>query len=151
MDEMTWLVSQSGSVSASGARALLDTALAVAEQLEVAVAVWVVDAGGNDVAMVRMDGSPLLSRQVAADKAWTAVAFGQPTTWWVETLTAEPALAALGRGNRLMPVPGGVPLIYGGELVGGVGVSGASAEQDQAIATAAASIVTSAVAATVHS
>lgn len=151
MREMTWLTNRSGSLTASGARAVIDTALTAAEDLDVAVVVWVVDSGGNDVAMVRMDGSPLLARQVAADKAWTAVAFGKPTTWWVDTLTAEPALAALGRGNRLMPVPGGVPLIYDGTLVGGVGVSGANAEQDQAIATAAASIVTSAAAATVHS
>jgi uncharacterized protein GlcG (DUF336 family) len=137
-------------VSASGARAILDSALDLAEEFEVDVVVWLVDQGGNDVAMMRMDGAPLLSCQVAADKAWTAVAFGQPTTWWADTLTAEPALAALGRGNRLMPVPGGIPLFYSRVLIGGVGVSGASSEQDAAIASAAASIVTSAVAATVH-
>lgn len=130
---------EAGCVSAAGARAVLDAALAAAAELEVAVVVWVVDPGGNDVAMTRMDGSPLLSRQIAADKAWTTVAFGRPTTWWSETLAADPSLTALGRGNRLMPVPGGVPLMAGGELVGGVGVSGATAEQDHAIATRAAS------------
>lgn len=125
-------------VSADGARAVLDAALASAEELGVAVVAWVVDPGGDDVAMVRMDGSPLLSRQVARDKAWTAVSFGQPTTWWAEMIAATPGLSALGRGNRLMPVPGGVPLTSGGALVGGVGVSGATAEQDAVIAAAGA-------------
>ncbi|MBF4767787.1 heme-binding protein [Nocardioides agariphilus] len=129
-------------ISADGARVVVDAALAAAADLGVAVVVWVLDPGGNDVAMTRMDGSPLLSRQVAADKAWTAVAFGQETTWWSELLTAQPPLSALGRGNRLMPVPGGVPLVVAGAVVGGVGVSGATSEQDHAIARAAAQALT---------
>lgn len=125
-------------VSAAGARTVIDAAVEEAARLGVAVVVWVVDPGGDDVAMVRMDGSPLLSRQVARDKAWTTVAFGQPTTWWTDLIAADDSLAALGRGNRLMPVPGGVPLVVAGTLVGGVGVSGATSEQDAAIATAGA-------------
>jgi glc operon protein GlcG len=125
-------------VSAAGARRVVEAAVRRAEQIGVAVVVWVVDPGGHDVAMLRMDRAPLLSRQVARDKAWSAVAFGQPTTWWATLLDDDPALAALGRGNRLMPVAGGLPLRVDGALVGGVGVSGASAEQDGDIAGAGA-------------
>lgn len=125
-------------ISLAGAQVVVDAALAQARSLGVAVVIWVVDPGGHDVAMVRMDGSPLLSRQVARDKAWSCVAFGQPTTWWATIIDDDPTLAALGRGNRLMPVAGGVPLRDGGVLVGGLGVSGATAEQDGAIADAGA-------------
>jgi glc operon protein GlcG len=121
-------------VSAAGASRVVEAAVRRAEELGVAVVVWVVDPGGHDVAMLRMDGAPLLSRQVARDKAWSSVAFGQPTTWWATIIDDDPGLAALGRGNRLMPVAGGVPLRVGSALVGGLGVSGASAEQDGDIA-----------------
>jgi len=104
----------------------------------VAVVISVVDPGGHPVAFTRMDGSPMLSLEIAADKAWTVSAFGQPTTWWLEAIAAEPSLAALGNNNRLMPMPGGVPLIFEGEMIGAVGVSGATAEQDQHIAAAGA-------------
>ena len=125
-------------ISLAGATAVVEAALAAARRIGVSVVVWVVDPGGHDVAMARMDGSPLLSRQVARDKAWSCVAFGQPTTWWAEIIDDDPTLAALGRGNRLMPVAGGVPLRVDGVLVGGLGVSGATAEQDGAIADAGA-------------
>ena len=90
-------------VSAAGASRVVEAAVRRAEELGVAVVVWVVDPGGHDVAMLRMDGAPLLSRQVARDKAWSSVAFGQPTTWWATIIDDDPGLAALGRGNRLMP------------------------------------------------
>lgn len=135
-----------GEISMAGAIAAIDGAIVEAERIGVAIVAWVVDLGGNDVAMTRMDGSPLLSRQVAADKAWTAAAFGKPTAWWAEAIAADPALAALGGGNRLMPVPGGVPLVVDGAVVGGFGVSGATAEQDHQIATAGAAAVSGGVA-----
>jgi uncharacterized protein GlcG (DUF336 family) len=125
-------------IGMEGAIAVIDAAVVEATGLGVAVAISVVDPGGNLVAFSRMDGSPLLSRQVASDKAWTAIAFGQPTTWWADMLAQDPSLDALGNNNRLMPVPGGVPLAVDGVLAGGVGVSGATATQDHQIAVAGA-------------
>ena len=130
------------SLSRAGAEAVLARTLAAAEREEVAVVVWVVDVAGHDLALTVMDGSPLLSRQVAADKAWTAIAFGQPTGWWSDLLTDQPALGALARNNRLMAVPGGVPLRLDGEVVGGLGVSGGTAEEDARIAAAGAAALT---------
>jgi uncharacterized protein GlcG (DUF336 family) len=85
-----------------------------------------------------MDAAPLLSVGVAADKAWTVAAFGKPTHWWAELISAEPALSALANGRRLMPVPGGVPVMHEGRMVGALGVSGGSSEQDRHIAERAA-------------
>jgi uncharacterized protein GlcG (DUF336 family) len=129
------------------ARRAVDAAIAEAERLGVSVAVSVVDPGGHDIAFAAMDGSPLLSREVARDKAWTAIAFGQPTTWWAEMITDDPNLAALGSNNRLVPVPGGVPLLVthdgdqGEGIAGAVGVSGAATEQDEHIAAAAVAAI----------
>lgn len=134
---MSYLI-EGSSVGMDGAIAVIDAAIVEATRLGVAVVVSVVDPGGHLVAMTRMDGSPLLSREVAADKAWTAAAFGKPTDWWATLLEGEPGLAALGKNNRLMPVSGGFPLVVDAILVGGVGVSGASGEQDRAIAEAGA-------------
>ena len=129
------------------ARRAVVAAIEEAERLGVAVAVAVVDPGGHDVAFAAMDGSPLLSREVARDKAWTAISFGKATTWWAEMLAAEPGLTALGSHTRLLPVPGGVPVLVshdgdtGEGIAGGVGVDGASTEQDEAIATAAVAAI----------
>lgn len=125
-----------------GAGRVIDAGVREAGALGAAVVITVVDLGGDQVAMARMDGSPLLSRGVAADKAWTAVAFGQSTRWWAGLLVEEPELAALGRNNRLLPLGGGVPVVVDGSVVGRVGVSGATAEQDHRIAAAAAAAVT---------
>lgn len=129
-------------VSESGAEAVIEAAVAEARMIGVAVVIAITDPGGLLVAMRRMDGAPTLSIDVAADKAWTVAAFGQPTHWWRDTIAEKPYMEALGGNNRLMPLPGGVPLNSGDRMVGAVGVSGATGEQDLAIAEAGASAVT---------
>jgi uncharacterized protein GlcG (DUF336 family) len=125
----------------AGAQRVLTAALARADELGVAVVVTVVDPAGHPIASARMDGAPLLSIGVAADKAWTVVSFGLPTDWWAEAMAIEPGLSALASGRPLMPVPGGVPIKQGGGLLGAVGVSGASSEQDREVAEAGASAI----------
>ncbi len=117
---------------------VIDGCVTEARDLGVAIVVSVLDPAGLPVAFARMDGAPMLSLDIAADKAWSVSAFGQPTTWWAETIAAEPALSALANNNRLMPVPGGVPLLFEGDVIGAVGVSGATGEQDHQIAEAGA-------------
>lgn len=119
----------------SAARRAVEAASAGADRHGLAVVVAVVDAGGTLVTMDRMDGAPLLSVDLAVDKAWTAVAFGIPTEQWWPLLRDDPALAAgLPHRPRLVIFGGGVPLRAGGALVGGIGVSGGTAQQDAAIA-----------------
>jgi uncharacterized protein GlcG (DUF336 family) len=125
-------------ITADGAISVIDGAVVEATRLGVAVVVSVVDRAGQLVSFLRMDGSPMISVDVATDKAWTAACFGRPTKWWADEIAKNPGLAALGNNNRLMPMPGGVPLTVAGSMVGAVGVSGASSEQDRLIAEAGA-------------
>ncbi len=124
----------------AGAAAVLDAALAHADRLGVAVNVCVADSGGEALATARMDGAALLSYSIAVDKAYTVAAFqGLATHEWFDLIRDEPPLReGIVHRDRLVVFAGGVPVRVEGEVVGAVGVSGGSAEQDRAIAEAAA-------------
>jgi glc operon protein GlcG len=122
--------------------ASLQSALAVsvrtAEAMDVAVNIAVVDAGGNLAAFLRMPGAFQASIDIAIDKAWTANSFGMATGDFARVLKSEAPMVRDGllRRPRVTAFPGGQPVRRGEGLVGGIGVSGASAEQDDAIALA---------------
>lgn len=124
----------------SGARRALDGSLALAAELGVAVCAAVADASGQLLAFARMDGAALLSVSIAQDKAYTVTAFGGlPTHEWFDLIKGEDALLhGIVKTDRLIVFAGGVAVRAGGRLVGAVGVSGGSAEQDRAIAEAGA-------------
>ena len=100
----------------------------------------VVDAGGNLVSHIRMDGAWIGSVDIAINKAFTARAFDLPTA----DLAAESKPGGQYYGiqesndGRVMIIAGGVPLKRDGEVVGAVGVSGGDGEQDTTVAEAAA-------------
>ena len=127
----------------TGARAALDAAVAHAEQIGVPVNVCVTDHTGDALATARMDGAALLSASIAADKAYTVAAFnGLPTHDWFDLVKDVPALReGIVHRDRLVVFGGGVPVRLGDEVVGAVGVSGGSAEQDREIAEAGAAAV----------
>jgi uncharacterized protein GlcG (DUF336 family) len=108
-------------------------ACAKATQLGVKVSVCVVDAGGNPVALAKMDGANILSPDIARGKAFTAVAFKAHSKDMAERMKDRP-VAALGltqvSGNRVVLLPGGVVAKSGEEVIGAVGVSGATSDQD---------------------
>lgn len=108
-------------------------ARAKAAQLGVKVSVVVVDAGGNPVAFERMDGAGILTPDIARGKAYTAIAFKSNSKDITERMKDRPA-AALGltqvSGNRIVFLPGGVIARKGEDILGAVGVSGASSDQD---------------------
>lgn len=114
-----------------------------ASQLGVKVSVVVVDAGGNPVASARMDGAGILTPDIARGKAYTAIAFKSHSKDITERMKERPA-AALGltqvSGNRIVFLPGGVLATKDGEIVGAVGVSGASSDQDHECGIEAVSI-----------
>lgn len=122
----------------SGAQQALGAALAHAERIGVEVCVAVSDRAGGLLAFARMDGAPLMSGQIAQDKAFTVAAFkGLPTHQWFDLIRDEPPLLhGIVKTDRLIVFGGGVPVLVDGELVGAVGVSGGSAEQDRAVAEA---------------
>lgn len=127
----------------AGATRVLDAAMAAAADHGVAVCISVCDPGGHTVLTARMDGAPLLSQRIADDKAYTVIAFqGLPTSAWWGAIEHEPALVhGITKTPRLIVFGGGAPVHADGHLVGAVGISGGSAEQDAAIAEAAAAAV----------
>ena len=98
------------------------------------VVIAIVDDGGHLVYFERMDGVQTGSIEVAIRKAKTAVAFKRPTRLFEEAVAkGRTVLVALPGG---MPFEGGVPITVGKEVIGAVGVSGATAQQDGMIAQA---------------
>jgi glc operon protein GlcG len=127
------------SISLEGARRVMDAAIAKATEMGIDACISVCDPGGHAVITVRMDGAPLLSVDIAANKAYTVVAFkGMPTHLWWGGIKDDPSLVhGITKTDRFIIFGGGIPLKVKKKLVGAVGVSGGSAEQDQAIAEAA--------------
>jgi len=125
------LLRSSFNLSAQAAQVILQGAVEKANDLGVAVNIAVVDQGANLVAFLRMDGAALLSVQIAQDKAYTAAAFGKGTHEWYPMIAKEPALLqGIVQTPRLVIFAGGLPIEVEGRLLGGVGVSGGSSEQD---------------------
>lgn len=126
-------------VAAEGAQKALAAAQAKSEEMGVPVCITVADAAGRMLAFLRMDGAPVLSAQLSQDKAYTVTAFSLPTADWYPMIKDEPALLhGIVKADRLMIFGGGVPITHGDVIIGAVGVSGGSAEEDAAIAEAGA-------------
>jgi uncharacterized protein GlcG (DUF336 family) len=100
----------------------------------------VVDAGGNLVAHVRQDGAWIGSIDVSINKAFSARAFDVSTQGLGENAQPGGQFYGIQDSNhgRVMIFAGGTPLMSGDTVVGAVGVSGGTGEQDQAVASAAA-------------
>ena len=94
----------------------------------------VVDDGGNLIALERMDGAQLGSLEVAPGKAKTALQFLRPTKNWEEVAKTRPSIVTLTPTSTL--IESGIPIVYQGQVVGAVGVSGASSVQDAQVAEA---------------
>jgi len=97
----------------------------------------IVDEGGNLMALERLDGSFAMGATISIGKARTAVLFKKPTRFFEELINkGRTAMTAV---DGFTPLIGGIPIIVGGEVVGGIGVSGAaSANQDEELALAGA-------------
>jgi len=101
--------------------------------------VAVVDRSGNLMAFLRMPGAYIHSIDIAIDKAYTSASFGFPTKAWMGAIGHDDGMKlGFAAQPRLIVFGGGLPIaVDEGEWLGGVGVSGASEEQDEACARAA--------------
>lgn len=124
-----------------GAERVIAAAKAEAKKLQAPGGVIaVVDDGGNLMALARLDGTFAAGANISIGKARTAVLFKRPTRVFEELINSN------GKGRSVMtalndftPLIGGVPITADGQIVGGVGVSGAaSAQQDEELAIAGA-------------
>jgi uncharacterized protein GlcG (DUF336 family) len=125
------------------ALAVIDRARKASDSIGIPVSVSVVDAGGNIVAMMRFDGASFITPAIATSKACTAAAGGVSTAALAEALPDSASLvaaAAVATGGKFILAGGGAPVVSASELIGGVGVSGGSGDQDAAIAQAAADL-----------
>lgn len=129
-------------IACEAAAAAVQAAVAHAQALGIRINVAVTDPAGLLMAFLRMPGAPLHSIDIAIDKAYTAASFGVPTAQWLELIGDEEALRiGLPHRPRLVVFGGGLPIHEAGVLIGGIGVSGGSAAQDEDCARAGLSAI----------
>ena len=97
------------------------------------VTIAVVDDAGHLLYLERMDGAGPMSAEVAAGKASTAARTRRPTKFWEDRVKERPAFVKFPDN---LPIQGGVPIMYQGECVGAIGVSGVQSHEDEQIANA---------------
>jgi uncharacterized protein GlcG (DUF336 family) len=125
-------------LSYEGAEKMLAAATAKAKEMKVPQCVSIVDAGGHLLAFARMDGAFAMSMQTALMKAKTAASYGEPTGNILGGVDIKLAIATQGERINL---PGGLPVIIDGRVVGAIGVGSGTGEQDREVAKAALKVV----------
>jgi len=98
--------------------------------------VTVVDPGGHEVLVERMDNAQFGSVEPARQKAVTAVAFRRSTKIFEDMVASGGAALRILRLPDALPIEGGLPIVKDGKIIGGVGTSGGSAQQDGVVAQA---------------
>jgi uncharacterized protein GlcG (DUF336 family) len=111
---------------------MISAARKKADEIGVPMVIAVVDSGGNLVAQERMDGALLVSIDISLNKAYTSVALKMPTGSLAPV--SQPGQPLFGihnaDGGRIVIFGGGFPIKQGDEIIGGIGVSGGSVEDD---------------------
>ena len=130
------------SITLSQAEKVVDAAKAEAVRIGVEVSVVIVDPRGDFKAGFRMDGADWYTAEVCRGKAFISANFGMPSGE-LEKSASAPALQSIFamQGGRVVYGQGAVPIKQGDQVIGGVGVSGASAQEDEDIAKVAAQAI----------
>jgi uncharacterized protein GlcG (DUF336 family) len=125
-------------ISLSVAAEVVEAARKKAEEIDVPMNIAVVDAGNNLTAFARMDGAWLGSIDIAQNKAYTARSFDMSTKDLAPLCQPNQPLFGIHASNqgRLIIFAGGIPLMSGDEVIGAIGVSGGSVEEDHEVAEA---------------
>jgi glc operon protein GlcG len=121
-------------LTSEGALKLLHAAIAKAKEMNVPQCISVVDAGGHLLAFARMDGAYVLSIDSSLMKAVTAASHGVPTGDMGHPMDLKLAISTQGKRINL---PGGLPVIVDGHVIGAIGVGSGTGEQDKQVANAA--------------
>ncbi len=134
-------LAQQKTLTLDGARQVIAAAEAYAKGKAGTGVIAVVDAGGNLIAVERLDNTFAAGANISIGKARTAALFKKPTKVFEEIIKGgrTPMLAL----SDFTPLQGGIPIVIDGEIVGAVGVSGAaSAQEDEELAIAGAAAIT---------
>jgi uncharacterized protein GlcG (DUF336 family) len=134
------------SLSLAEARTVISAAEKRAEEIGQPMNIAVVDAGGNLVSHVRMDGAWIGSIDISINKAFTSRAFDIQTKDLGDNAQPGNQFYGIHASNqgKIMIFAGGIPLTRDGKVFGAIGVSGGSGEQDQTVAEAGANALTGA-------
>ncbi len=117
---------------------MIEICVKKADELNIFVNIAVMDDGGNLKGFLRMDQAALMNGQIARNKAYTAVGLGIPTTDWYPKIKDMPELLhGLVHTDNMVIFGGGLPIYIDSQLVGGIGVSGGTCEQDDICAQSA--------------
>jgi len=137
-DETTEEKNKPNGISLERAHQIVMAARKKAEEIGVPMNIAVVDAGNNLTAFIRMDNAWLGSIDIAQSKAFSARAFDMSTKDLGAESQAGKSLFGINASNngRIIIFAGGIPLKEGEKVVGAIGVSGGSVEQDQEVAEA---------------
>ena len=125
------------SLTLEDAKRMLSAAEAKAASLGIAYNIAVVDAGGHLVAFVRQDGALIGSIDLAIDKAATARIINKATSDLASLAQPGQPLFGIQESNKVVIFGGGIPVMFDGSIVGAVGASAGTVEQDIAVAEAA--------------
>lgn len=125
------------------ARAVIAAAEKRSEEIGQPMNIAVVDAGGNLVSHARMDGAWIGGIDISINKAFTSRAFDIQTKDLGDNSQPGDQFYGIAASNqgKIMIFAGGIPLTRDGNVIGAVGVSGGSGEQDQTVAEAGASVI----------
>ena len=117
-------------LSLADANRIIGASIAAADGMGIKLSVAVVDAGGQLVAFQRMEGAIAVSATAAPGKAVGSVFFGRDSR---EINPESPVMQAIinSQGGRIIPAQGAIPIYQGGALVGAIGGSGGTAQQDE--------------------
>ena len=112
------------------ANRIIGASIAEAERIGVKLSVAVVDGGGQLIAFQRMEGAIAVSATAAPGKAVGSVFFGRDSR---EINADSPVMQAIigSQGGRIIPAQGAIPIYQGGDLVGAIGGSGGTAQEDE--------------------
>ncbi|RXZ82328.1 heme-binding protein [Paenibacillaceae bacterium] len=126
-------------ITLEAAKTLIHAAEMRARELGIAEVIVIVDEGGNLVAVHRMDDAWLASIDIALNKAWTSVALKVATEYLAPLVVPNGELYGLNTTNngRIVVFGGGIPLEFEGKVIGAVGASGSTVQNDIEVAEAA--------------
>jgi len=129
-------------ITLGDARRVIAAAEAKALEIGQPMNIAVVDAGGNLLSHVRMDGAWIGSIDISINKAFTARAFDIETAQLAKNSQPGQQFFGIHASNhgRVMIFAGGIPLRRNGAVIGAIGVSGGDGKQDQTVATAGATV-----------
>jgi len=120
------------------ARKVMAAAETEARKSNLNLAISILDTGGHLVLMQRMDGAFFASADISRDKAWSAAGYRRPGKAFQDRLATGGAELRILQLRGASPIEGGDPIVADGKVIGAIGVSGGSGEQDGVVSRAGA-------------